>query len=474
MATQSVKDLEVSQLRSYKSNVRAELGDVSELADSIKSKGILQPLVVRPHPQLDGDFEVIMGHRRLAGAKEAGLIKVPCIVREDITSDADVIESMLIENVHRAGITKSEEGKAYQALLDLGLSTNQVAKKVGRKHETVDSRVKLTALSERTKQKVDNGKATLERAMKIAEFQDYPELQKPLEDNIDNFNFDWYYKESQQKKHWQEWSDKAFENLKSLGWQFITAEESRLPGWKRITETELIDAFPADPEKVATLTIEDMPDEVLQDEGSQKHAALLAHGMRQVQFYRAINGEKSKENTPTAEEVAEQETREKTETALRISRATFVEFMNALLGTPTKYKGSMGTLLSFLISNQTSTRQGVAEILGIDIPEDMDRFSPKMGQYLYNEFFDYVPEQLVLALFMQKMHFDDSPHSAASLFDLDQGFSPSSPSQRVNGLYRKIAIQSLGWEETEGERLARDFWEPKLQDTDSDDSEVNF
>lgn len=473
MATQSVKDLEVSQLRSHKSNVRTELGDVSELAESIKSKGILQPLVVRPHPQLDGDFEVIMGHRRLAGAKEAGLIKVPCIVREDITSDADVIESMLVENVHRAGITKSEEGKAYQALLDLGLSTNQVAKKVGRKHETVDSRVKLTALSERTKQKVDNGKATLERAMKIAEFQDYPELQKPLEDNIDNFNFDWYYRESQQKKHWEEWSDKAFENLKSLGWQFLTVEESRLPGWQRIIDTELLEAFPSDPEKVAALTAEDMPDEVLQDEGSQKHAALLAHGMRQVQFYRAIDGEKSKESTPTAEEVAEQEAREKTETALRISRATFVDHMEKMLQTPKKLKGSAAEFLGYCMSREGYKALEYSNILGVPIPENIE--SPEKTNWIWDRFAEMEVEQLALALFMHQLGFSSTMNQRAQIeFSLDQGFNPHHWRFSESDTRRRLAVDWLGWEETEGERLARDFWEPKLQDTDSDDSEVNF
>lgn len=474
MATQSVKDIEVSQLRSHKANVRSELGDLTELTDSIKSQGILQNIVVRPHQDIEGDYEVLMGHRRLAAAKEAGLLTVPCVVREDLSSETDAITVMLIENTQRAGITKSEEGAGYQQLIDLGMSINQVAKKVGRKHETVDSRLKLTGLSDRAKQKVDSGKATLERAMKVAEFTDYPEIQESLENNIDSFNFDWEYKRALDQKHWDEWSEKARKKLESLGFDFLTVEEIRDSSWKRVIDADLVDASPSDPEEAANLTVEKIPTEMLADEGSEKFKVVLNHGTRQVQFYKRNTVGDVKPAPASEEELAEQKARETAETALRISRATFVEHMENLLQTPKKLKGSAPVLLAYFMSRAGYKAMEYANILNIEAPAEGNQAGRE--EYLFNCFAECDVEQLVLALYLDSMNFSDNSHKRAVVeFSLNEGFNPHHWASASSGTRRRLAMDQLGWEETEGERLAREYWEPKLDGKDNDDKdEVNF
>lgn len=475
MTTQSVKDFEVSQLRSHKANVRTDLGDLSELADSIKSQGILQPIVVRPHKDISGDFEVLMGHRRLAAAKEAGLLTVPCIIREDIASDADSIMVMLIENTQRAGITKSEEGAGYQQLIDLGMSINQVAKKVGRKHETVNSRVKLNGLSDSAKRKVDMGRANLERVAQVAEFNDVPEIQAELDENIDSPQFGFYYNQAQAKKHWAQWADKAYENLTGIGFDFLTAEEVRLGGWKRVTQADLREAFPADPEEAAKLTVEVLPAEVLSDEGSERFKVLLNHNARQVQFFTQESAEDVKPAPASEEELAEQKARDKAVTALRISRTTFVEHAEKLLVTPKKLKGSAAELLGYVMSLSGYLAQEYATILNIEIPEGSDFES--RAEFLWNQFAELEVEQLVLAMFLQKMDFAATSHKRAqNEFSLDWGFNPHHRRSSDSANRRRIAMDWLGWEETEGERLAQEFWEPKLDGTESGDvkDEVNF
>lgn len=476
MTTQSVKDFEVSQLRSHKANVRTDLGDLSELAESIKSKGILQPIVVRPHQDIAGDFEVLMGHRRLAAAKEAGLGKVPCIVREDISSEVDAITVMLIENTQRAGITKSEEGAGYQQLIDLGMSINQVAKKVGRKHETVDSRLKLTGLSDRAKQKVDSGKATLDRAVKVAEFTDYPEIQEALENSIDSFSFDYQYKQALDQKHWEEWCEKARKNLEGLGFDFLTAEKARTGSWKMVSDPELVDAFPADPEDAANLTAEKLPSDVLADEGSDRFKVVLNHSTRQVYFYQACPTDDVKPAAATEEELAEQKARERADTALRISRATFVEHMEKMLQTPKKLKGSAPVLLAYFMSRAGYKAMEYANILNIEAPTEGNQAGRE--EYLFNCFAECDVEQLVLALYLDSMNFSDNSHKRAVVeFSLNEGFNPHHWASASSGTRRRLAMDQLGWEETEGERLAREYWEPKLDGIENDEEdkdEVNF
>lgn len=125
------------------SNPRSKVGDVSELAASMKSLGVLQPVLVRA--KADGRYELVFGHRRLAAAKLAGLAVIPADVR-DFTG-IQVREAQLVENVQRDGITALEEADAYAELAKLaGYTGDQVAKRVGKSRAWVYARMKLASL----------------------------------------------------------------------------------------------------------------------------------------------------------------------------------------------------------------------------------------------------------------------------------------------------------------------------------------
>lgn len=109
-------------------NPRLDVGDVSELAESIKAQGIRQNLLVTP--TRDGKYTLVIGHRRLAAAKQAGLTQVPCAVAA--LSDREQREIMLVENSQRRDLTLLEEANGIQGLLDLGESKADIAKKTGR------------------------------------------------------------------------------------------------------------------------------------------------------------------------------------------------------------------------------------------------------------------------------------------------------------------------------------------------------
>jgi ParB family chromosome partitioning protein len=116
--------------------------ELAELVDSIREKGIIQPLIVR---KVNGKFELIAGERRWRASGEAGLEKLPVIVRE--ASNRDVLELALIENLQRADLSPIEEAEAYARLMkEFTLTQEQVAQQVGKGRAVVANAVRLLSL----------------------------------------------------------------------------------------------------------------------------------------------------------------------------------------------------------------------------------------------------------------------------------------------------------------------------------------
>lgn len=134
------------KLHPHPDNPRKVIGDVSELAESIKANGILQNLTVVPNDDNWDDFTVIIGHRRLAAAKQAGLTELPCAVVE--MTEKEQLSTMLTENMQRSDLTVYEQAKGFQMLIDLGDSVAEVVEKTGFKESTVRRRLKLAELDE--------------------------------------------------------------------------------------------------------------------------------------------------------------------------------------------------------------------------------------------------------------------------------------------------------------------------------------
>ena len=114
---------------------------LKELADSIREKGLLQPLLVRP--QGDG-YELVAGERRYRAALMAGLQEVPAVVK-DLT-DREALELALVENLQREDLSPVEEARGYQALLEMGLTQEEVARRVGKARSTVANALRLLQL----------------------------------------------------------------------------------------------------------------------------------------------------------------------------------------------------------------------------------------------------------------------------------------------------------------------------------------
>jgi ParB family chromosome partitioning protein len=115
----------------------------SGLARSIEAQGMLQPVVVRP--RASGGYELIAGERRWRAAKEAGVAKVPALVRE--AGDSESLLLSLVENVAREQLSAVEEARAYAVLMDeFGLPVGEIAERVGRSSSSVSNRLRLLEL----------------------------------------------------------------------------------------------------------------------------------------------------------------------------------------------------------------------------------------------------------------------------------------------------------------------------------------
>src|SRR4030095_12921797 len=123
---------------------RVEIGDLSELVSSIQSKGVLEPLLVRPS-DVGGRLMIISGERRYRASLEAGLTELPCIELD--VDERDVAEISLIENLQRKDLTAFEEADGLQALaVRFGYTHEQIAKKIGKARSSITESLSLAGL----------------------------------------------------------------------------------------------------------------------------------------------------------------------------------------------------------------------------------------------------------------------------------------------------------------------------------------
>ena len=150
----------ITRLAEHPANIRDDVGDLTELTNSVKVHGILQPLVVRVHPQRPGHYAVLAGHRRLAAAKAAGLEEVPIVIRQDTGPVMDV-EVMLVENCQRRDLSAIEKAEAMGSLRNRGLPAAEIARRTGLSQSTVGYFLSLLELDEPSRQRIRNGQVTV-------------------------------------------------------------------------------------------------------------------------------------------------------------------------------------------------------------------------------------------------------------------------------------------------------------------------
>ena len=140
--------------------------ELEELAASIRAKGLLQPILVRPALGAPGEYQIVAGERRWRAAQRAGLASVPVLVRE--LSDVETLEAALIENLQRSDLNALEEAKAYANLMGLaGVTQDQVAEAVGKSRSHVANTLRLLQLPEAVQGMVQGGRLSAGHARAV-------------------------------------------------------------------------------------------------------------------------------------------------------------------------------------------------------------------------------------------------------------------------------------------------------------------
>jgi ParB family chromosome partitioning protein len=146
---------------------------LDSLAASLLQDGVLQPLVVSPHPFIENKYFVIAGERRLRAAKIAGLKTVPVSLKKLNLETDDQLRVALVENIQRSDLNVIEEGKAYRSLIDrFGYSQEECAKKLGKDRITVTNALRILNLPEEIHQDLINGRITAGHARALASLTD--------------------------------------------------------------------------------------------------------------------------------------------------------------------------------------------------------------------------------------------------------------------------------------------------------------
>src|SRR5436190_4544885 len=155
----SLREIAVELIRPNPSQPRQEFDGESllALAESIKARGVLQPLVVRALP--GGSYELVAGERRLRASKLAGLERVPAIVRE--TEESERLELALIENMAREDLNPIEEARACATLVDdLGVTKEELGRRVGRSRVAISNAIRLLDLPDDAQTMLQSGELT--------------------------------------------------------------------------------------------------------------------------------------------------------------------------------------------------------------------------------------------------------------------------------------------------------------------------
>jgi ParB/RepB/Spo0J family partition protein len=146
---------------------RNATGDLDQLAASIREKGVINPITLRPHPHLAGHYELVAGERRWRAARLAGHTTIPAIVR--LLSDVEVLEVQLVENVQRVDAHPLEEADGYRLLIDRhGYTVDRLAERTGKSKAWVYGRLKLCSLAQAPRAAFLDGRLQPSIALMIA------------------------------------------------------------------------------------------------------------------------------------------------------------------------------------------------------------------------------------------------------------------------------------------------------------------
>lgn len=242
--------IQTKHLLHHPKNPRQEIGDITELADSVRANGIMQNLTVIPvtteekgyNPQLNDEclevfethpneyidedgrsnyhmYHVLIGNRRMEAAKAAGLEEVPCVIVGDM-SLSDQVAMMMQENMQREDLTIPEEAYGFQMMLDLGDSVKGIAEKTGFSETKVRHRIKIAEIDKdilKEKLEDESFQLSMKDLIELEKVKDPEEKNKILKNAKNSNDMQWRVKTYVQDKEEKEYIEKAKQILDAAG-----------------------------------------------------------------------------------------------------------------------------------------------------------------------------------------------------------------------------------------------------------------
>jgi ParB family chromosome partitioning protein len=321
------KQIPIDMLRPHPDNPRKDLGDLTELAESIKARGVMQNLTVIPKYHLGeiAYYTILIGHRRCEASKIAGLKTLPCTV-VNVMSKKEQIATMLLENMQRSDLTPLEQAEGFQMMIDLGEGIRSIEKKTGFSATTIWHRVKLTDYI---------------KLEKLKNVEDKNECLKEIGTN----NFDYTYNSKLRKQERKEKQKVIKKELEDKGLVDITDEERRYLKYDNVVACDYADI--------------DI-DELIANEKEQLYFALSPASADWIVIYK-MNSKAVEDNADEREreraerkKISDKQKRDKEilkdklsilENVRNTARVTVDEFVNRYTGN----KGDENLLLNFII-----------------------------------------------------------------------------------------------------------------------------
>ncbi len=151
--------------------------ELEDLANSLREKGVIQPLILRPHPDREGAYEIVAGERRWRAAQIAGLHELPALVRE--LTDTEMLELAIIENIQRADLNAIEEALGYRQLMDrFGHTQEKLGEALGKSRSHIANLLRLLTLPESVLDLVRSGQLSGGHARALVTASDPERLAK--------------------------------------------------------------------------------------------------------------------------------------------------------------------------------------------------------------------------------------------------------------------------------------------------------
>ena len=173
LETPGIRDIAVDALEPSPFQPRRSMDPtaLAELSASIQARGILQPLLIRPHPTENNRYQIIAGERRWRAATAAGLAAVPALIRP--LSDLDAMAAALVENLQRQDLNVMEEAEGYARLLgEFGLNQEDLAHAIGKSRSYIANTIRLTHLPEAAQNAVRSGQLSAGHARALLAHSD--------------------------------------------------------------------------------------------------------------------------------------------------------------------------------------------------------------------------------------------------------------------------------------------------------------